>query len=70
MRRATARLGFGLGMMVLAIGFAALGGVLCLWAGYDYLMTVLAPQLAALITGICAVLVAALCVWISKKLTH
>jgi hypothetical protein len=57
-------------MMVLAIGFAALGGVLCLWAGYDYLMTVLAPELAALITGICAVLLAALCVWISKKLTH
>jgi hypothetical protein len=65
-----ARFGLGVGVMVLAIGFAMIGGMLCLWAGYAYLSLWLGQTLAAFIIGICAIVVAGICLWISRKLAH
>ena len=63
-------MGIGLALMLCACAFAVVGGVVCLWAGYEYLVTVLDQTLAAFIIGMCAIAVAGVCVWAARRLTH
>lgn len=70
LRRATGRVGLGLGMIALAVGFAAFGGVLCLWAGYEYMAGLFGQTLAAFLIGVIAIAAAGVCLWAARKLTH
>lgn len=70
MRRATARLGLGLGMIVLGLVFAAAGLGLCLWAAYQYLASALGQTTAVLLAGVVALIAAGLFLWLARKLTN
>lgn len=69
LRRTTARLGLGLGMIALAVLFAAAGLGLCLWAAYQYLASELGQTLAVLLAGVVALVAAGLFLWLAKRLT-
>jgi len=58
-----------LAIILLAMSFVIVGGLLCLWAGYVYLAPFLGQPLSALIMGVGAIVVAGLCLWVAKKLT-
>lgn len=57
-------------MLALALGFVALGSLLVLWAAYEYLATLIGHELAALITGVCTIVVAGIYLWIATKFTR
>lgn len=69
LRRAVVRVGFVLVIILLALSLTATGVLLCLWAGYEFLLPLLGQALSALIMGICAMAVAGVCLWIAKRLT-
>ncbi|MEJ2399376.1 MAG: hypothetical protein P8Z67_14405 [Gammaproteobacteria bacterium] len=64
------RVGVVLAILLLALGLVFAGSLLCLWAGYEYLIPVLGQATAALLMGLCAIAVAGVCLWIAKRLTH
>ena len=64
------RVGLGLALLWFASVFAIFGGIFCLWAGYEYLTSVLDHALAVLIMGVCAIAVAGVCVWVARRLTR
>lgn len=62
-----ARVGFAMGLIALAVTFAAIGVLLCLWVGYEFLAGLINQEVAALIIGLCAIVLAGLCLWAVKK---
>jgi len=62
-----ARVGLALGFIALAVAFAAIGVVVILWVGYEYLASLLGQEAAALIMGLCAIGIAGICLWVVKK---
>lgn len=57
-------------MIALAVGFAVFGGILCLWAGYEFLAASIGQTLAALIIGATAIIVAGVLLWAARRLTN
>ena len=70
LRRAAARLGMGLALIVLATGLVAVGTGLCLWAAYQYLGEVVGVSLASLLVGLAALVVSGLFLWAARRLTR
>ena len=70
LRRAAARLGIGLALIVLAGALAAVGAALCLWAVYQYLAVAVGAPLASLLVGLGALLISGLFVWGARRLTN
>lgn len=67
LRKSTARVGLALGLIALAVTFAAIGVLICLWVGYEFLASLISQEAAALIIGLCAIAIAGLCLWAVKK---
>jgi len=53
--------------MALAVVFVAIGAVVILWVGYEYLASLLGREVAALIMGLCAIGIGGICLWAVKK---
>jgi len=70
LRRAAARLGTGLALIVLAAGLVAVGTGLCLWAAYQYLAAAVGVPLAPLLIGLVALMVSGLFLWAARRLTR
>lgn len=70
LRRATVRTVAATGLISGAL-ILALGGVLlCLWAGYRYLETLVSPMLAALLLGLSLLVVAGVLAWLAKRMVR
>ena len=70
LRRALLRTGLGLAVLA-AAAVLALGGVLlCVWAGYQLLLTLWGPVAAALVIGVFMISTASICIWIVIRLNR
>jgi hypothetical protein len=70
LRRATARLGWGLGLMGLALLLTSVGAGLCLWGLYLFLKAALGPAGAGLMTGLFTLAAALVCAWGASRTTR
>ena len=70
LRRATARLGQGLGLAAVAAVLVAVGMGLLLWALYQYLETVMSPASTALVTGLATLLAAGVLAWTAHRISR
>lgn len=70
LRRATARLGYGLALTLLAALALGVGAGLCLWAIYLYLLSALDPATARLLTGLLTLLIGGGLVWVARRLSR
>ena len=70
LRRALLNAGLGLGLVGAAtvIGLAGFG--LCLWSVYLYLLTLLAPPLATLATGVLTLCLSGGLLWLASRLNR